>query len=845
MLACLPAIGDPAIRLLSRTQMNTGIQKWETTKKMRSSNYPTPAQLDAYAKKIANDPLTIQIFPNSVKVPQRKHIRRTVNGLDTSWSAHQLSPYPSQVNGRAGLLAVLRAPAKGARDLDGGRSARLYQKPAATMNPHNGPYASQSTLNLPQPLSGPQGPSMPQALASHKQLMAPPQTLLQQQQHNLAHPMTLQPAHAMPHARQQQRMVLSQAVQQQGLGPQIMAHPQGMQRQHSLPHPHAQQQGLPSLQAPQRPALSHQTAHHHQALQQPGPTQDLMHVTDGVPLPGLRHSHGPPGPQPQVAGVVPPDDNGTNSLQQPVVYGPHRKPPDADAPPNITVSTSTIPLSMAAGQHLQRSGDLSSIVHQINRFCQARAGMGSTSVCEGQIANPSPISRNLSNCSIFSISWSNRDTTSTLPNIPRSTLPNTPRSTLPNTPRSTLPNTPRSTLPNTPRSTLPNTPRSTLPNTPRSTLPNTPRSTLPNTPRSTLPNTPRSTPPNTPRSTPPNTPRSTPRSTPPNTPRSTPPNTPRSTPPNTPRSTPPNTPRSSPPNTPRSTPPNTPRSTPPNTPRSSPPNTPRSSPPNTPRSTPPNTPRSTPPNTPRSTPPNSPPNTPRSSPPNTPRSSPPNTPRSSPPNTPRSTLPNTPRSSPPNTPRSTTCSKLATRRSSLTNNRCILTNIPHSPSSSTYSSCAGRSTSWPTCSSPTRVSTLSAAHSFPLKHPPETPRSSSPVGGPAASVRYTDGCYMQSPWTGIPATGSGPQELPVPYQGLPTGGGSPGAKYRPGTAGPTGQSKPMQGVDFLTGGLQMPGYREQGLDLAEKMQRQPLPTLGQVQEPSNDRGVHGHLAGYR
>lgn len=85
-----------------------------------------------------------------------------------------------------------------------------------------------------------------------------------------------------------------------------------------------------------------------------------------------------------------------DTVQQPPLgpFGP-RKLPDADAPPNVTVSTSTIPLSMAGSLHQSRAGDLSSIVLQINQLCQARAGLGGTSVCEGQIANPSPISRNL------------------------------------------------------------------------------------------------------------------------------------------------------------------------------------------------------------------------------------------------------------------------------------------------------------------------------------------------------------------------------------------------------------------------------------------------------------------
>ncbi|CAL8351991.1 unnamed protein product [Lota lota] len=656
MLACLPASGDPSIHLLSRTQMNTGLQKWETTKKMRSSNYPTPAQLDAYAKKIANNPLTIQIFPNSVKVPQRKHIRRTVNGLDTSWSGQRLSPYPSQVSGRAGLLAVLRAPAKGIRDSDGGR-VRLLQKPATTMNPHNGPYATQSTLNLPQPSSGLQGPSMPQALAAHKQLMAHPQTL--QQQHNLAHPMNLQQAQAMPHphALQQQRMGRSQALQQQqqSMGPQlqtgqqqqqpqIMAHPQGMQRQHTLPHPQAlqQQQGLPgppSLPPQHRPTHPHQAAHHQQALlQQPGLTQDLRHVPDGVQLPSLQHSHGPPGPQ--AAGPGPPDNNSTNGLQQqPIAFGPHRKPPDADAPPNITVSTSTIPLSMAGSQHQNRHGDLSSIVHQINQFCQARAGMGATSVCEGQIANPSPISRNLLINASSRVSTHNQGPMSAC-------LMTGPPDKAQGSAGAMHPQASMAAM--------------------------------------------------------------------------------------------------------------------------------------------------------------------------------------------------------------NSMQQLHLQQQRWAQHQMAHMQQPHegvhpcknprmeAPSEPGFP--GSRNLSYP-------HKLPGAAQSFPLKHPPEKPQSSSPVSGPTASMRYTNGHYMQAPWTGIPATGPGPQEPPIPFQGLPPGATAdcnPGGKYRPGKAGPAGPPKLMQGMEFLGGDLQMPGYHEQGLDLVDKMPRQPAPPpLGQVQEPSNGRGVHGHHAGYR
>ncbi|KAL1260594.1 hypothetical protein QQF64_008421 [Cirrhinus molitorella] len=338
MLACLP-VSNPSFQLLSHTQMNTGLQKWDTTQRMRSAHYPTPAELDAYAKKVANNPLTIKIFPNSVKVPQRKHIRRTVNGLDTS--SQRYSPYPPQVNTRTGLLAIVKVPVKGIlKDIEGGRARFL---PKLIMNPHSGLYANPSTLNVPHTVP-----------------------------------------HTVPHLQTslgQKSLAHSQALQ---------AHPQSLQQKSSL-QPH--QEALHQSQAHQPPvphhALNHQQTLMQQQPQLPGP-QGLRHLPDMAQTVNLQHSQGfsqsqsscggPPAPgvlQPPLAG-----------LQMP------RKLPDADAPPNVTVSTSTIPLSMAASLHQNRPSDLSSIVNQINQFCQARAGMGSTSMCEGQIANPSPISRN-------------------------------------------------------------------------------------------------------------------------------------------------------------------------------------------------------------------------------------------------------------------------------------------------------------------------------------------------------------------------------------------------------------------------------------------------------------------
>ncbi|XP_029026581.1 protein FAM222B-like [Betta splendens] len=386
MLACLPASGDPTVRLLSHTQMNTGLQKWETTQKMRSASYPTPAELDAYAKKVANNPLTIQIFPNSVKVPQRKHIRRTVNGLDTSSSGQRHSPYPSQVSSSGGLLAVLRVPAKGViKESDGSRARQLQR---AVMNSHSGPYTTQSTLNLSQPVPHLEGPSQPVTQAAQKQGMVHPQALQQQPQQSMARPMTLQQPQAMPlpRALQQRNMAHVQSLQQ--------SFSQGLQRQQSLPHTQAlqQPQSQPQQHLSHLQTLQHQTAPSQALLTQQGVTQDLRRTSDGAQLQSLQHTQGLLGTQAGAAG--PPSM--TTSLQQPPPgpYGP-RKPPDADAPPNVTVSTSTIPLSMAASLHQNRSSDLSSIVLQINQLCQARAGMGNTSVCEGQIANPSPISRNL------------------------------------------------------------------------------------------------------------------------------------------------------------------------------------------------------------------------------------------------------------------------------------------------------------------------------------------------------------------------------------------------------------------------------------------------------------------
>lgn len=347
----------------------------ESTQKMPPASYPTPAQLDAYAKKIANRPLSIQIFPNTVKVPQRKHLRRTVNGLDTCWPNQR--HIPELVSASRGLLAVSNLPAKGVgqrtKELDSSHFRHCHK---VAMNPQGGTY--RSTLH--QPAVHLQSSAQARAELGHKQNLLPPQQ--QQQQKSLVQTETLhqpgnladsQTLHSLRlrHSETQQH---EQAVMPRDTSQyQRLTHPAGLQQQQ-------QQQRLFHLPTCESRPANHQASFRLQAVH-----QDLHHVPDEAALLNLR-------PVDHLLGLPP--AQAANGFEQP---GPseQRKHQDGDVPPNVTVSTSTIPLSMASNLHQNHPGDLSSIVHQINQLCQARAGVGATSVCEGQIANPSPISRNL------------------------------------------------------------------------------------------------------------------------------------------------------------------------------------------------------------------------------------------------------------------------------------------------------------------------------------------------------------------------------------------------------------------------------------------------------------------
>ena len=70
-----------------------------------SPRYPTAAELDAFAQRTANNPLGIKIFPTNIRVPQHKHLNRTVNGYDTT--GQRYTPYPHiHTGGYNGLLAI-------------------------------------------------------------------------------------------------------------------------------------------------------------------------------------------------------------------------------------------------------------------------------------------------------------------------------------------------------------------------------------------------------------------------------------------------------------------------------------------------------------------------------------------------------------------------------------------------------------------------------------------------------------------------------------------------------------------------------------------------------------------
>ncbi|XP_074151502.1 protein FAM222A [Sminthopsis crassicaudata] len=107
MLACLQRTQNPPPQHLPCPNKTLELRKCEPVSSMHSPRYPSPAELDAYAQKVANSPLSIKIFPTNIRVPQHKHLSRTVNGYDTT--GQRYSPYPLHAGGYQGLLAIVKA----------------------------------------------------------------------------------------------------------------------------------------------------------------------------------------------------------------------------------------------------------------------------------------------------------------------------------------------------------------------------------------------------------------------------------------------------------------------------------------------------------------------------------------------------------------------------------------------------------------------------------------------------------------------------------------------------------------------------------------------------------------
>lgn len=75
MLACLQRTQNAPGQHLACPSKSLELRKCEAVASaMHSSRYPSPAELDAYAEKVANSPLSIKIFPTNIRVPQHKHL---------------------------------------------------------------------------------------------------------------------------------------------------------------------------------------------------------------------------------------------------------------------------------------------------------------------------------------------------------------------------------------------------------------------------------------------------------------------------------------------------------------------------------------------------------------------------------------------------------------------------------------------------------------------------------------------------------------------------------------------------------------------------------------------------
>ncbi|KAM8961501.1 protein FAM222A [Pelodytes ibericus] len=161
MLACLQRTQNPPVKHLICANKGLEPRKCEAVTPMQTPRYPSPAELDAYAQKVANSPLTIKIFPTNIRVPQHKHLNRTVNGYDTT--GQRYSPYPMHTGGYQGLLAVVKSSSKSVlKNMEGKRTK------ISTAQVGIAPYPISSTLTQGQPCNG-----QLSYLGNQKQLDAP------------------------------------------------------------------------------------------------------------------------------------------------------------------------------------------------------------------------------------------------------------------------------------------------------------------------------------------------------------------------------------------------------------------------------------------------------------------------------------------------------------------------------------------------------------------------------------------------------------------------------------------------------------------------------------------------
>ncbi|KAA8584597.1 protein FAM222A [Etheostoma spectabile] len=145
-LACTPKSLDvpPPPLLLSVPSLQPCNHKGEPASMI--SRYPSPAELDAFAQRTANSPLSIKIFPSDIRVPQHKQLNKTVNGLDTTGQHYSSYSHPYS-GGYQGLLGIIKASVvvKGVVKNSEGRRTKLANT-QTSVAPYNNPLNNSYTV---------------------------------------------------------------------------------------------------------------------------------------------------------------------------------------------------------------------------------------------------------------------------------------------------------------------------------------------------------------------------------------------------------------------------------------------------------------------------------------------------------------------------------------------------------------------------------------------------------------------------------------------------------------------------------------------------------------------------